>query len=200
MNPPDSAIQVAALYVQGGGVYWDLPGVDPWDKERDARLYAGPWPVVAHPPCERWSQMNRVNESRWGYRMGEDGGCFAAALNAVRVWGGVLEHPAESLAFRAFGIPRPPRWGWAQTFAGDFVTEVNQSAYGHRATKRTWLFCSRVVPPTLNWRRVRGTHQIGGFDVTLPQLPRRERATTPIPFRDLLLSIARSVRRQERAA
>lgn len=38
---------IAALYVQRDGVYYGLPDVDPWDEERDARLYAGPWPVVA---------------------------------------------------------------------------------------------------------------------------------------------------------
>ena len=38
---------IAALFVERGGVYWNQPGVDPWDEERDARLYAGPWPVIA---------------------------------------------------------------------------------------------------------------------------------------------------------
>ena len=38
---------VAALYVAKGGAYYGLPDVDPWDEARDARLYAGPWPVVA---------------------------------------------------------------------------------------------------------------------------------------------------------
>ena len=47
-------MKVAALYVETNGVYYGLPDVDPWDEERDARLYDGPWPVVAHPPCARW--------------------------------------------------------------------------------------------------------------------------------------------------
>lgn len=187
---------IAALYVATGGAYFNLPDVDPWDKDRDARLYPGPWPVVAHPPCERWSQMNRVNAVRWGYELGSDGGCFAAALASLRAWGGVLEHPAESMAFEAFGLARPYPGAWTRVFGGDWVTEVRQSAYGHRATKRTWLVCSGVAPPALDWRAIRGTHQIGGFDVTLPQLPRRERAATPIAFRDVLLNIARSVRQE----
>jgi len=29
---------IAALYVEKGGCYYNLPGVDPWDEERDARL------------------------------------------------------------------------------------------------------------------------------------------------------------------
>lgn len=46
---------IAALFVETNGCYFGQPGVDPWDINRDARLYPGPWPVVAHPPCERWN-------------------------------------------------------------------------------------------------------------------------------------------------
>ena len=45
---------VAALYVQTGGRYFNQSGIDPWDITRDARKYAGPHPVVAHPPCQLW--------------------------------------------------------------------------------------------------------------------------------------------------
>ena len=43
---------IAALYVETNGRYFNLDGVEPWDQERDARKYDGPWPVVAHPPCQ----------------------------------------------------------------------------------------------------------------------------------------------------
>ena len=89
---------IAALYVDPKGAYANLPGVELWDKQRDARLYAGPHSVVAHPPCGRWCKLAALVEARYGHKRGEDGGCFAAALAAVRAFGGVLEHPAFSAA------------------------------------------------------------------------------------------------------
>jgi hypothetical protein len=32
--------------------------------------------------------LARVNQARYGHKVGDDGGCFAAALDAVRRWGG----------------------------------------------------------------------------------------------------------------
>jgi hypothetical protein len=192
---------IAALYVEKDGCYWDLPGVDPWDESRDARKYAGPHPVVAHPPCDRWHQLSAVNNKRWGFRINEDGGCFAAALEAVRAFGGVMEHPAETRAFKYHGLGRPERWSWQRTVDGDWITEVNQAAYGHRAAKRTWLlYCGQNVPPRLRWDDVRGSCQIGGFDAIKPKLPPGETSATPPAFRDVLLGIARSASMQARAA
>ena len=98
---------IAALYVERDGVYSGLADVNVWDKSRDARLYEGPWPVVAHPPCARWSRLAGFCEARYGLERGADGGCFAAALAAVRRFGGVLEHPAYSAAWDTFGLPEP---------------------------------------------------------------------------------------------
>ena len=127
---------IAALYVQRDGIYYGLEGVDPWDEERDARLYDGPYPVVAHPPCARWCMLAPVNHARWGTPIGEDGGTFWHALDAVRRFGGVLEHPANSLAWPEYDLPIPVRGQWRQTFFDKgWVTEVSQSAYGHPARK-----------------------------------------------------------------
>lgn len=182
---------IAALYAETSGCYFGLPNVDPWDKERDARLYGGPYPVVAHPPCDRWHQLSAVNHKRWGFVINEDGGCFASALESVRTWGGVLEHPAETRAFKFHGIPEPVGRGWQLTIFGDWVTEVDQASYGHRARKRTWLLYNGDSPPlALDWREGRGTHQIGLFDQKLPQLPEAERSATPLAFRDALIALA----------
>lgn len=217
---------IAALFVERGGAYWDLPGVDPWDEERDARLYAGPWPVVAHPPCSRWCRLAGLVEARWGHKRGEDGGCFASALASVRRWGGVLEHPAYSDAWAAFGLPRPPtrHGGWNRGFCGGWTCHVEQGRYGHPAKKATWLYVYGVRElPALTWGSTLdtkgdalvswcGNHtkkrwaRIGDFPTnvdtdwdTRRRLSPREAAHTPPAFRDVLLEIARSVA-QERAA
>lgn len=201
---------IAALYVEKNGVYYGLEDVDPWDKERDARLYAGPWPVVAHPPCERWGVFwyggPLLHKQGRRKKLGDDNGCFAAAIAAVRRYGGVLEHPANSYAWLHFGLRAPDRGaGWQP--AGDFIGWtccVEQGHFGHRAPKATWLYSVRSNLPSLPWQksgaegRVSGPHRDGRKEErTHKRMPDRERRASPIPFRDLLLDMARSVRMEE---
>jgi hypothetical protein len=201
---------IAALYVQRGGCYWDLPGVDPWDEDRDARLYAGPWPVVAHPPCERWGRFWHGSPRKpHQFKLGDDGGCFAAALASVRAWGGVLEHPADSHAWAAFGLCRPPRsGGWAQADdLGGWTCYVEQGHYGHAARKATWLYACQVSLPELRWGRLpqrldpkmverhgyKYARRKGLVSMIGGKHKKAIRNATPVEFRDLLLRIAAGV-------
>jgi hypothetical protein len=195
---------VAALYVDPKGVYAGLPDVDLWDEARDARLYAGPWPVVAHPPCQKWCQLAPLNASRLeGDHVGDDGGCFAAALEAVRAFGGVLEHPAYSLAWSHFRLPRPGRSGWTSAFDDTgYTTELSQVAYAHAARKRTWLYAVGCDLPALNWSEPAATMQVSALGMTRTRhqsrftyaegLNKNKSDYTPPAFRDVLLEMARS--------
>jgi hypothetical protein len=204
---------IAALYVEPAGAYVGLPHVDPWDEARDARTYTGPWPVVAHPPCERWGRFWHGSPRKpHQFKLGDDGGCFAAALASVRAWGGVLEHPADSHAWAAFGLRRPPRsGGWAQADdQGGWTCYVEQGHYGHAARKATWLYACKAALPDLRWgqlpqrldpkmverhgyeyaRRKGLVSMIGG------KHKKAIRNATPPEFRDVLLQIAASVTSQ----
>ena len=189
-------VTVAALYVDPRGVYSGRPDVEPWGlPDRDAREYAGPWPVVAHPPCQLWTNLAAVNFKRYGgehNRPGNDGGCFASALDSVRRWSGVLEHPAGSQAWERFGLLRPTLGVWLMHAVGQWVTEVHQAAYGHRARKRTWLLYVGSDPPVLDWRPLSGTHQCGWFDRVKPTLGKVEASATPPAFAEILIAMARS--------
>lgn len=194
---------IAALFVQTNGSYYGLPGVDPWDEKRDARLYDGPHPVVAHPPCARWCRLAGFCESRYGLKRRDDGGCFASALASVRRWGGVLEHPAYSAAWRTYGINNPPAWGgWgAADFQGGWTCYVEQGRYGHPAKKATWLYANGAELPSLRWGKVSDASAGAvswcgnGYD-SRPRLRKSERIGTPTEFRDVLLDMARSVTRR----
>lgn len=208
---------IAALYVETDGCYFGLAGVDPWDQARDARTYAGPYPVVAHPPCQRWGRFwHGSTRKPHQYQLGDDGGCFEAALAAVRNFGGVLEHPADSRAWAHFGLKAPKRHGgWVPAdFEGGWTCYVEQGFYGHASRKPTWLYAAGVDLPSLAWgrgeqripqwmidrygyekaRRIGVVAMVGGKNKT------RIRNATPEPFRDLLISIAQSAYGQRQAA
>lgn len=203
------ALVIAALFVLSDGPYFGLDGVDPWPESRDARLYKGPWPVVAHPPCARWGRYWSGGPSARVRRIkGDDDGCFSLALRSVRQWGGVLEHPEASHAWAAFGLRRPPKiGGWVA--AGDgigWTCCVEQGHYGHAARKATWLYAVRCDLPALRWGPApKGTRLDEGFHSAAERrravrtgacqrLSARQRAATPPEFRDVLLAMAGSVR------
>lgn len=187
---------IAALFVDADGIYAGRPEVDLWDVIRDARSYAGPWPVVAHPPCERWGAFAR---SIWG-RVGEDGGCFAAALDHVEQFGGVLEHPSRSSAWGAFNLPKPSLTsGWVRNmFRPGWSCQIEQGQYGHEAPKQTWLYYVGPPPPPLRWGLadlplIQSCPSVGVTrGRTVEVMSRRERRATPPEFAELLLSLARA--------
>jgi hypothetical protein len=196
---------VSVLFVDHRGPYPELVA-DWWDQKRDARGYAGPNPVVAHPPCERWGRYwNGGPSAKVQRKLGDDAGCFAAALNSVRCYGGVIEHPEGSHAFRRFGL-EAPRWraGWMRSGAG-LTCCVAQGNYGHRARKLTWLYIEGIpksAAPELDWSIPVGMARLdSGNDPSRPvqrshtnRLRTAENLATPLPFARLLLDLAASCR------
>jgi len=155
---------IAALFVEASGVYSGLPAVDLWDEARDARTYPGPWPVVAHPPCQRWGRYwHGGPSSKTRLVKGDDGGCFEAALKAVRTWGGVLEHPRDSHAWARFGLFAPPYGGgWiVADDVGGWTCCLDQGRYAHPARKASWLYVCRLPAlPSLLWGHSEGKRRL----------------------------------------
>lgn len=198
---------ISALYVISGGPYYGLKNIDPWDSTRDARKYKGPYPVIAHPPCERWGRYWSGGPSAKTRRLkGDDDGCFAHALWAVRTFGGILEHPEASHAWSWHGLNRPPRnGGWVPADQyGGYTCCVAQGHYGHKAQKLTWLYGVGISLTPLRWGLCSGRQRLDeGFHSNSERkyskrstigerLGKRECAETPIKFRDTLINMIRT--------
>ena len=187
---------VAVLFARADSVYKTMPECDVFDMERDARTYDGPHPVVAHPPCTRWSMINGVVLSRYPHKAeefawGNDGGTFAFALETARRCGGVLEHPAGSRAWRHFGMPKIGR---GPDEHGGWSCEVRQCDWGHRAEKRTWLYVVGCGPDELP--SMPAPREATALVVKMPEcravevMGKAEREHTPPQFARWLVDLA----------
>lgn len=184
---------IAALFVDARGPYANLHDVDPWDEKRDARKYAGPWPVVAHPPCGPWGSLRHLSRETTA-------DCGPIAIDLVRKWGGVLEHPYQSKLFDACGCPRP---GELPDAWGGRTYQLEQVSWGHPCRKPTRIYAVGVDHRALvSSLRAGGepTHQIWGSRCSghrhrtdLKAASANIRKRTPVAFRDWLIALAESV-------
>ena len=179
---------VAALFCRADSVYKTLLGVEVYDMERDARTYDGPWPVVAHPPCRAWGRLRQFAKPRH-----DEKALGPWAVEQVRRFGGVLEHPAESTLFAHCGMPRPGRF--PDEFGG-WTLPIEQWCFGHRAEKATWLYivgCGPEVTPMVPVRYGRATHCIRPTKSypRLPSVTKAEREHTPPDLAAWLVELAR---------
>jgi hypothetical protein len=123
---------VSVLYVDPTGPYPEIV-TDWWGADRDARLYAGPRPIVAHPPCGPWGRLAHMCRH-------QDVTLAPIAVRQVQRWGGVLEHPADSRLWPHCGLPLPGGQGDLFSPRGDHTIEIEQWWWGHPMPKRTWLY------------------------------------------------------------
>lgn len=188
---------VAALYIDPRGPYPSMPGVECWDESRDARTYAGPHPVVAHPPCGPWGRLRHL------YR-GNEHDRAPAAVGAVREWGGVLEHPANSLLWSACRMPCPDE---LPDEHGGITIAVNQVEWGHPCVKPTWLYLvgvhdAKIASPYPGRRPTHGIWygdfvRAGRAGPKLLGASKEKRRRTPPAFAAWLVELARASRRDQ---
>lgn len=190
-------MRVAALFVRSDSVYKEMPEVDAYDMDRDARTYDGPYPVVAHPPCRAWGRLRTFANPRPDER-----NLARLAVALVREFGGVLEHPAGSTLWRSQGMPTP---GNGQDEAGGWTLAAPQHWWGHKAEKATWFYIVGCAP-----------HEIPAVPLVLgeaafvvqsrkrhdhrPHISKAEREHTPPELAHWLVELARRCSRVAEAA
>ncbi len=88
-------------------------------------------PVIAHPPCRAWGKLKHFAKPVPGEKE-----LALFAVDMVRNWGGVLEHPAYSTLWKTCNLPT----GRERDQYGGFTLCVDQCWFGHKAQKKTWLY------------------------------------------------------------
>ncbi len=188
---------IAALYIDPRGPYPTMPGVLACGlPDCNALEYQGPHPIIAHPPCGPWSSLRHLYE-------GAEHDCAVRAVEQVRRWGGVLEHPYTSNLWHA--VIEPTRSA-APYFRDEYTVVVDQCEWGHVARKRTKLFLvgiprSALEPPPFPGRVP--THWASGrrgMPVAIDNVPpgikvcsAQQRRRTPKLFAEYLVRLAASV-------
>lgn len=126
---------IAVLCTRADSVYRGF-GAECFDLARDARTYTGTAPVVAHPPCRAWGRLKHMAKPRADEKAL---GIWCAAT--VRMFGGVLEHPAHSGLFSLLRVaPSKP------DAVGGWVLPIRQQWFGHPCRKDTWLYIVGCAP------------------------------------------------------
>jgi len=173
---------VAVLFARKDSNYKSIPGCDVWDVERDARLWPGGCPVIAHPPCRAWGRLRQFARVSEGEKQ-----LAIRAVEHVRHFGGCLEHPAYSTLWNVCNLPRPGEFydEW-----GGWTLYLEQFHFGHKALKPTWLYICGVRPsdiPVIPRRQGRPAYCIRG---SLPSVTKAEREHTPFELALWLYELA----------
>ena len=184
--------QVAVLFARTDSVYKSLPGCDVYDLERDALTWPGGCPVVAHPPCRAWGRLRAFAKPRDGEKS-----LAIWAIEKVRAWGGVLEHPWGSSLWDG----RLPLPGEAADRYGGWTLPLCQFWFGHRAEKATWLYIVGVPADSISLPLVLGpaprviaSSRKRKAGRTRIEVTKREREATPPAFAEWLCELARRSR------
>lgn len=188
---------VAVLFAREDSIYKQMQGCDVYDIKRDARTWSGGSPVVAHPPCRAWGRLRKFAKPR-----PDEKELALFAVEQVRRFGGVLEHPEGSTLWPTAGLPAP---GQRDVFGG-WTLPVYQCWFGHRAEKATLLYIVGCEPrdiPEFPLALGEATHVIAqhrtlrdgsrlkkGMPGWRPEVTKREREHTPELFAKWLVSLA----------
>lgn len=124
-------MKVSALFVRADSIYKKM-GIDAWDKQRNALLWPGGNAIVAHPPCAQWGRLKGIAHNK-----PEEKAMAIWAVEQIRRWGGVLEHPRDSSLWSCMKLPFPQ--DGHDEFGGHTLC-INQFWFGHPAVKKTFLY------------------------------------------------------------
>ncbi len=187
--------KITVLFCQEDSIYKSFPVCDVWDEKRNALNFNELIPIIAHPPCRKFSRMRGLSTAP---EVEKELAYFAA--HHIKKYGGILEHPAFSILWKEANLPNP---GEIDKFGG-FTLVISQFWFGHKADKLTWLYIVGLkegdLPPipfalgeplfTCSLSHVERPAK--------PEIPKRERSATPRKFAEWLIETVQRIEAAQR--
>ena len=168
-------MKIPVLFTQLDSTYNRFDVFDIYDKNRNALSYESRLPIIAHPPCRKFSRLRSfstapVSEKKLAF----------FALSRVRQFGGILEHPRSSTLWKTGNFNLS---GQVDEYGG-FLRSVDLSWFGYPARKKTMLYFVGLSPfelPPFPFSLNAITHVIGSSrNSAKKQVSKKMREATPL--------------------
>lgn len=175
---------IPVLFTQVDSNYNLFDCFDTYDKNRNAFTYYNRLPLIAHPPCRKFSRLRTFSTAPVKEKQ-----CAFFALSQVRQFGGILEHPRSSTLWQAGNFDLS---GHIDNYGG-FLRSVNLSWFGFPAEKKTMLYFVGISPDELPHFPLSFTaplYSIGNSKHNrLQELPKKYRSSTPLPMIEYFIQV-----------
>lgn len=167
---------IKVFFVANRSNYKKVPGFDCYDQKKNALLHPPTEASLYHPPCRLFSKLRYFSTAPESEKY-----CALWSMYFVRVYGGIVEHPYDSLLWKMHNINQV---NVVDEFGG-FWLVVDQHWFGFPTRKRTGLYIVGIKPnqvPRLNLKLYQPTRKFENLSPT-------QRSSTPPDFINFLKEI-----------
>ena len=175
---------IPVLFTQEKSNYNNFKIFDCYDLKRNALCYNGRVPVIAHPPCRKFSKLRGLSTAP----LSEKKLAFFA-LSKVRQFGGILEHPRSSTLWLNGNFNLD---GSVDSYGG-FLRSVDLSWFGFPARKKTMLYFCGIAPgqlPPFPISLNAITHVISStYKSEKKEISKNMRSTTPLRMIEYFIEV-----------
>lgn len=179
-----SCFMIPVLFTQKNSNYNEIQIFDCYDEKRNALSFNDRVPLIAHPPCRKFSRLRGLSTAP----LSEKKLAFFA-LAKVRQFGGILEHPRSSTLWKDGNFNLD---GTIDSYGG-FLRSVDLSWFGFPARKKTMLYFCGITPvqlPSFPISLNAITHVVSSsYKSDKKEIPRNMRSTTPFPMIEFFIEV-----------
>ena len=188
-----SCSMIPVLFTQDNSNYDKIKLFDCYDIKRNALSFVGRIPLIAHPPCRKFSKLRGLSTAP----LSEKKLAFFA-LAKIRQFGGILEHPRSSTLWLNGNFNLD---GSVDTYGG-FLRSVDLSWFGYPARKKTMLYFCGITPgqlPAFPISLDAISHVISSTSKSnKKEISKKMRSTTPLQMIEFFIEVINVINKNQK--